>query len=525
MKTRIISPVIAVTALLFTQCGLKKTPKFEPNTPVIVEKEEDVNGYSSSPPPPDFDKATTVQDPVSADNDPTNHTVVNWAKSAVIYEVNTRQYTQEGTFNAFAKHLPRLKNLGVDVLWFMPIQPIGVKNRKGELGSYYSISNYTGVNTEYGNIEDFKAIIKTAHQMGMKVILDWVGNHTAWDHPWIQEHPNWYVHNDSGKIVTPWDWTDVAQLDYSNKELRAAMIEQMRYWLDLGLDGFRCDVSFLVPVSFWNEARESLTHFGNVKVISNGTEETRDIFMLAEMEWNTDKEANPAKYMYQAFDAYYAWTFHGKAAELAKGKIDAKTFLEITTEMRQRFPHNSMPMTFITNHDENSWNGTVNEKFGDKWKLFSALCYTYPNGIPMIYSGEEANNPKRLEFFKKDPIKWGDTSRFAWYRFMNNLKETHPALHSSVSSSRVVTSPMKPAEGMSAGMYIYTLTDEYTKKSITVVANLSDEAGPIDLSRLEGFQNLTTKNIATGEKFILDSKSTNLNSIQMNPWGFFILNH
>ncbi len=444
----------------------------------------------------------------------------DWVNNAVIYEVNVRQYTQEGTFKAFQKHIPRLQNLGVDILWFMPLQPIGKKNRKGDLGSYYSISNYTGINPEFGDINDFKAVVDQAHKAGMKVILDWVGNHTAWDHPWITEHPDWYQHDDSGKIKTPWDWTDVAQLNYKNPELRKEMIKQMQYWLDLGLDGFRCDVCFLVPVDFWEEARIALENKAGKK-----------LFMLAEMEWNPDIDPNPARYMNQAFDAYYAWNYHGKSAELAKGKITAADFIKSIDEMRSKFPKGSLAMHFITNHDENTWNGTVEEKYGEKWKLFSMLNYTLSSSIPLIYSGEEANNKKRLEFFKKDPIpSWSDTSRYAWYRSMNALKHTHPALlNVDGIPMEIISSPTAVAEGMSSGVFIFKKT--YQQKSVLVMCNLSDEPAPIALNQSGWSKGITSQQILIGDRFqttsVKDTLSVSEPDIQSNihlqPWGFVII--
>ncbi len=444
----------------------------------------------------------------------------DWVNNAVIYEVNTRQYTQEGTFKSFQKHIPRLQNLGVDILWFMPIQPIGKKNRKGELGSYYSISNYTGINPEFGDLNDFKAVVDQAHQAGMKVILDWVGNHTAWDHPWITQHPDWYQHDDSGRIKTPWDWTDVAQLNYKNPELRKEMIKQMQFWLDLGLDGFRCDVCFLVPVDFWEEARLALEAKAGKK-----------LFMLAEMEWNTDIDPNPGRYMDKAFDAYYAWNYHSKSAELAQGKITAAEFLKSIDEMRSKFPKGSLAMQFITNHDENTWNGTVEEKYGDKWKIFSMLNYTYSASIPLIYSGEEANNKKRLEFFKKDPItSWSDTSRYAWYRSLNALKHNHPALiNAGGIPMEIISSPTAVAEGMGSNILIFKKT--YQQKSILVICNLGDEPSPIDVVHQFGTTGISTKQILLGDRFQTTSKKNSLSAsepeflsnIHLQPWGFVVI--
>lgn len=195
-----------------------------------------------------------------------------WVKNAVIYEVNVRQYTPEGTFNAFTEHLPRLKTLGVDILWFMPVNPIGVKNRKGPLGSYYSVKDYTAVNPEFGTMEDFRRLVEQVHEQGMYAIIDWVPNHTAWDHRWTKEHPDWYKQDEKGEFVSPFDWTDVIQLDYDNEEMRQEMIEEMIFWIrESDIDGYRCDVAHMVPVDFWDEARKEL-------------DKVKPVFMLAESD-------------------------------------------------------------------------------------------------------------------------------------------------------------------------------------------------------------------------------------------------
>jgi glycosidase len=384
---------------------------------------------------------------------------IDWIKNNVVYEVNTRQFNSGGTFKSFMPEIPRIKALGVDVLWFMPVYPIGQLNRKGGLGSYYSIKNYHEINPEFGTMDDFKATVNAAHAQGMKVILDWVGNHTAWDHPWVTEHPDWYVHDSTGKIVTPWDWTDVAQLNFKNPELRKAMIAEMQFWVkECNIDGFRCDVAFLVPRSFWEEARIAL-------------EKDKPLFMLAEMENNKDIDPNPPGYMEKAFDAYYGWTLHSASADCAKGKITGREFVNKFTEARALFPAKAMMLSFLSNHDENTWNGTIEEKYADKWQVFSVLNYTLQNSLPLIYNGEEANNTKRLLFFEKDPItSWSDTSRYAWYRTMNRLKHTHPALQNGAWGAK---EEVLKVTGGDENIYAFRRTSE--GQTVTVIANLSNK--------------------------------------------------
>lgn len=329
---------------------------------------------------------------------------------AVIYEVNVRQYTEEGTFNAFSTHLPRLRELGVDVLWFMPIHPISEKNRKGSLGSYYAVADYKAVNPEFGTEADFKALVSKAHSMGFTVILDWVANHTGWDHPWIESNPEWYTKGADGKIIHPagTDWTDVADLDYSNQELRAAMIDAMDFWVkNYDIDGFRADVAGEVPTDFWETARVEL-------------EKTKKLFMLAE-------DGSNFLLLNSAFDANYGWNLLTLMNSLARGSSDAGSFRRNLKSQLLEYQPAGFPMNFITNHDENSWNGTEYERMGEGVKAFSVLYFTVP-GMPLIYSGQEVGLNKRLAFFEKDEIEWKESEMTPLYSRLIELKEKHPAL-------------------------------------------------------------------------------------------------
>jgi glycosidase len=344
----------------------------------------------------------------------------DWSNNAVMYEINVRQYSEEGTFKAVTRDLPRIKSLGVDVLWIMPIHPIGKKNRKGTKGSYYSVQDYTDVSPDYGTKADFKELVNNAHKLGMKVLIDWVANHTAWDHAWITEHKDWYAQNDKGEIVTQYDWTDVAKLNFEKVEMREAMIEAMKYWVsEFDIDGYRCDVAFLVPLDFWEELRTKL-------------EEIKPVYMLAEMEWNADITANPNKYFDNAFNASYGWNFMGVSADFAKGKKSISDFKKEMQKNYEAFPSHMHKMLFLTNHDENSWNGTVDEKYGKNWQLFGVMVYTFPQNLPLIYTGEEVGLNRRMKFFEKDHItkaEWSNKSRVDWYKKMTTLKHDVPAFH------------------------------------------------------------------------------------------------
>ncbi|MBN1340220.1 MAG: alpha-glucosidase C-terminal domain-containing protein [Bacteroidales bacterium] len=331
-----------------------------------------------------------------------------WSSNSTIYEVNIRQFTPEGTFDAFRKHLPRLKSLGVEILWLMPIHPIGEINRKGTLGSYYSVKDYKAVNPEFGTMDDFKELVNEAHKMGFKIIIDWVANHTAWDHAWVTEHPEWYSHDTAGNIVSPYDWSDVADLNYESPGLAEAMIDALKFWVkEAGIDGYRCDVAGMVPTAFWEKAREEL-------------DKIKPVFMLA--------EAEQADHHKKAFEMSYAWELHHLYNSIARGEKKAVDLAAYFVKNDSVYGSEAYRMNFITNHDENSWNGTVKERLGDGSGTFAVLSFTLP-GMPLIYSGQEAGLNKRLRFFDKDTIDWtANPEQGAFYTTLTNLKTDCPAL-------------------------------------------------------------------------------------------------
>ena len=328
-----------------------------------------------------------------------------WALNQVVYEVNLRQYTPGGTIKEFRQHLPRLKELGAGILWFMPLQPIGMLNRKGTLGSYYSISNYCELDPAYGSMSDFIALVDEIHAMGMYVILDWVANHTAWDHHWVNEFPAFYRRNDIGMVHPPFpDWEDVIGLDYANPGLRSEMITSMIFWLKTAdIDGFRCDMAHLVPTVFWNEARIAL-------------DAVKPVFMLA--------EAQERELVAEAFDVLYNWNMMHVFNDIAHGKYSADEIRwRIPSEITD-FPEGADNLMFISNHDENSWNGSEIERLGPSLEALAVLIFTLP-GMPMLYSGMEAGNNRRLSFFDKDCIDWkpdkiaGLYTKLAYLRMRN----------------------------------------------------------------------------------------------------------
>ncbi len=307
---------------------------------------------------------------------------VAWAKHSNIYEVNIRQYTQEGTFSAFAKHLPRLKEMGVDILWLMPVTPISIQERQGSLGSYYACSSYTAINPEFGDADDFKNLIKHVHELGMKLIIDWVANHTGYDHEWVQ-HKEWYVLDEQGNFTEENGWKDVVDLNYNNTKMRLAMINAMQFWIkEFDVDGFRCDMAHLVPLDFWKEARTAC-------------DQLKHLFWLAECE---------VVAYHDVFDATYAWWWMHITEKLVQGNTGINEVYNVLHAYSQ-YPKDSFKLFFTSNHDENSWNGIDYEKYGNAAKPFAVFTFTW-NGIPLIYSGQENGNNKRLQFFDKDCIEW-----------------------------------------------------------------------------------------------------------------------
>lgn len=358
----------------------------------------------------------------------------DWMPKAVIYEVNLRHHTPEGTLAAFERELDSLKELGINLLWFMPIQPIGIEKRKAKgdlfaadiedsverakyLGSPYSIRNYKEVNPDYGNLEDFKKLVEKCHQKGFKVILDWVGNHTSWDHPWITEHPDWYVKNKKGEITDPLNekgesigWTDVAELDYNNREMRKEMAASMRFWIDeCNIDGFRCDVAMNVPADFWDYARVEL-------------EKSKPVFMLAESEEHDMRQFD------SAFNAYYGWELHHILNEISKGHKSPRYLDTLLQRKLKTFKPEVLSMNFITNHDENSWNGTEFERMGAAWKAMAVFAFTSP-GMPLMYTGQEKGLKKRLRFFEKDTVVAStDFDYFGFYKGLLAVRQGNEAL-------------------------------------------------------------------------------------------------
>ena len=410
-----------------------------------------------------------------------------WIKSSTMYEVNIRQYTPEGTFNAFSSHLPRLKELGVDILWLMPIHPIGEINRKGSLGSYYSVKDYKGINPEFGTMEDFKTLVKMTHDLGMYLIIDWVPNHSAWDNPLVREHPEWYAKDSSGNMFSPYDWTDVVQFDYDQQGLRDYMSETLEYWLEeTDLDGFRFDVAHQVPIDFWNDLRPVLK------------KNYPEALLLAEAE---NRELHE-----KAFDITYAWEFHhimNSVARQEKTVDDIRDYLE---KADSTYHPNDIRMYFTSNHDENSWNGTVWERMGDAAGVMAVLSYGMP-GMPLIYSGQEAGLDHRLLFFEKDEIPWKDHPFKSLYTRLNKLKKENPALWNPGFGGEI--------ENISSDKNNQVLSFKRIKgeNEVLFILNLSPDDLEISLS---GF----SKPEVFTDVFSGETTSFKKPTIKLEPWAY-----
>ena len=377
-----------------------------------------------------------------------------WSRNATIYEVNIRQFTPEGTFEAFAEQIPRLKKMGVDIIWLMPINPIGIKNRKGSLGSYYSVKDYKGINPEFGTLDDFKKLVDQTHQEGMKVIIGWGANRTSWDNAWITEHPDWYTKDSLGNMVSPFDCSDVADLNYDNTELRAGMLDALKYWiLETGIDGYRCDVAGMVPVEFWESARAVL-------------DQIKPVFMLA--------EAEEPQHHARAFDMSYGWELYHILNSIARGKMNAKALDKYFIKQDTLYPSDAYRMLFTSNHDENSWNGTEFERMGEASICMAVLTATLP-GMPLVYSGQESAFNTRLRFFEKDTIDWKDYRLEPFYAKLFALKHAYQPLWNGSWGGRLQRIPT------TADSLVFVFIRQKEGDRVFVLANLSGQVQEVKL--------------------------------------------
>ena len=460
------------------------------------QKEPKANEYVMS----DNVKEETVIDGVMTDilnDDPIlKRTTPSWIETCVLYEVNIRQYTEEGTFAAFEKHLDRLKETGINTLWLMPIHPISKTKRKGTLGSYYSVTDYKDVNPEFGTLDDFKHLMTTAHKKGFKVILDWVANHTGWDNAWITEHKDWYKTNKNGDIVSPYDWTDTAQLNYYNYEMRAEMIKCMQYWVEeMGVDGFRCDHASGVSMSFWNAAVYKLKSINS------------EILMLAEAGGNTVMTQ-------YAFDACYNDTLYGQSKSVINGV--AVSSIQQGMKPSDLYVEGSFPMNYLDNHDKNSYEGTIVENYGKAYEPLLAMSFLAP-GMPMIYSSNEEGYDHMIEFFEKDTIQWDDKPKYApLMAALSKVKTGNAALNSTNRDFKVLTKDED---------YLFSFSRTQDNNTVIYVANLYDKTHS---NAAEALDVENAKCVLHYDGETLDTKETTMSNsdfakMSYKPYEFYIL--
>ena len=411
-----------------------------------------------------------------------------WIMQGNIYEVNVRQYTPEGTFNAFGKHLDRLKGMGVQTLWFMPINPISKVDRKGTLGSYYAVADYTSVNPEFGTIEDWKQLVKSIHDKGMKVLIDWVPNHTGADHSWLKTHTDFYIKDSTGKPATMFDWTDTRVLDFKNEVMQDSMIGAMKYWVvETGIDGFRVDVAWNVPAQFWLRAIPQLKQVKN------------DLFFLA--------EGDKPYLLTSGFDAYYPWEMFHKMVQVAAGERPAFALDSIKNKFDTSYPKEAIPLYFTSNHDENSWNKSDYGTFpGAVHAPFAVFTQTMAGTVPLVYSGQEEPVLEALPFFEKDTIVFRQLGRAAFYKKLLELRKNNSALATNAGYRKINAGDPKA---------VYAYTREKDGNKVFVILNLSKTEQTIIVTDKDLHGN--PYNLFMGTTEPLTDKEW-----KIEPWGYVV---
>jgi glycosidase len=412
-----------------------------------------------------------------------------WLPQGNVYEVNIRQYTPEGTFRAFEKHLDRLRAMGVECLWFMPIHPISKVDRKGELGSYYAASDFYGINPEFGTLDDWKALVKSAQSKGFKVLMDCIPNHTGADHYWVKDHPEFYIQDSlTGKPLSPFDWSDVRELNYDNQTLRDSMINMLKYWIrETGIDGYRVDVAWGVPDDFWKNCISEL------RKLKPG------LMMLA--------EAEGPNFHADGFDATYPWSIFHTLNDIAAGK---KTVLALDSVLRVQdslYPANAIRLYFTSNHDENSWNkadyGTMP---GALHAPFAVFTQTYARSVPLIYSGQEEPFLDSIRFFYKDTIHFSQYQRASFYKTLLELRKINAALSASV-----------PAQKINVGnaQHVFAFSRAVKDNKVLVILNLSATPEKVTIGQ-EEFWGQAHNAFSGQQETITGSPFT------LAPWGYAV---
>lgn len=412
----------------------------------------------------------------------------DWIKQSNVYEVNIRQFTPQGTFKAFIEHLRRLKIMGVDILWLMPITPISKTDRKGTLGSYYAVGDYKAINPEFGTMTDFKQMVLQAHDSGFKVVVDWVANHTGADHPWLTQHPDFYNRDSTGKAKYVFDWTDTRDLNFDNKEMRDSMIAAMKYWLkETNIDGFRCDVAGEVPTDFWKDCIRQLR-------------KEKNVFMLA--------EGDKGELHTAGFDASYPWEMFQTMKKVASGERNALALDSVLMRQDSTFPAGAVRLYFTSNHDENSWNKSDFGTFpGLKHGAFAVLTQTMRGSLPLIYGGQEEPVTRAISFFEKDDMGFKNFARMEFYRKLLDLRKRNAALATDGTFRKVSVGDDKA---------LYAYVREKGKDKVLVILNLSNKEQTISIK----------DNTLTGEPmnlFLGTKEPFTLNhSFNIEPWGYIV---
>ena len=419
-----------------------------------------------------------------------------WSYSAVLYELNVRQFTPEGTFAAARERLPFLRSVGIDAIWLMPIYPIGQQGRKGSLGSYYSIRDYKGINDEFGTAADFREFIAAAHSLGMRVLLDWVANHTARDARWLEEKPyDWYEREADGTAKVPWDWTDTAKLNYSNHDVWLGQIDAMRYWVEeFNVDGFRCDMAMLVPIEFWQEASNELHRIKS------------DIFMLAEAEEDNLFD--------RAFNMSYQWNIHHIMCDIAKGARRVWDMRNAIHSERAKYPREAMRMSFTSNHDENSWSGSEHSRFGAALDVMTVMTFLMPSTMPLIYTGQEVGYNHSFEFFERDAIPaevYVENRTTELYRRLTSLKHKERALAAGERGGEMIEIENNAKDCM------MTFVREVDGSRVVAIVNLSPYTIHADFRT--GIYAGKYYDALSGERVVLDDHVER----DIAPWQYQIL--
>ena len=414
-----------------------------------------------------------------------------WIMQGNIYEVNVRQYTPEGTFKAFAKHLDRLKEMGVQTLWFMPVNPISKTDRKGSLGSYYAVSDYTAINPEYGTMDDWKALVKEAHEKGFKILIDWVPNHTGADHYWLQKHPDFYVKDSTGKPVSQFDWTDTRKLNFANAELRDTMIAQMKAWVtETGIDGLRCDYAVGPSRAFWTECIKQL-------------KATKNVFMLAETDSAWLHEVG--------FDATYSWPEFNMMKLVAAGKRNAAAMDSVFAFTDSTLVKNGIRLFFTSNHDENSWNKADFATMpGDSHAPFAVMTQTMKRSIPLIYSGQEEPVLRSIKFFDKDTMSFTKLGRAGMYQKLLALRKSNPALSPNAGFVKLITG---------ADDKVYAFVRQSDKHKVVVLLNLSNT--PVNFAVKDGLLSGEATEIFSNQKEKMEAGK----SFNLSAWGYQVYSY